>query len=148
VAGIGSGTFIEEYRESLDELSNDHEQNFSMMQMETNNSGGMGANLGFRITDLLKRTNPAGISSHLHYCWVYLGRTIIRTNDHFTVGPWTALEAGSGINQLDVTAKPPAFIPLAIQEGTHFTMPQIAQSWGELEQILQSSGARAEGCVA
>jgi hypothetical protein len=30
VAGIGSGNFIDEYKKSLDELSENHEQNFSM----------------------------------------------------------------------------------------------------------------------
>lgn len=37
VAGIGSGNFIDKYKTSLHELSEDHQQNFSMMQMETNN---------------------------------------------------------------------------------------------------------------
>jgi hypothetical protein len=36
--------------------------------MEANNPGGMGGILGFSLTNMLKRTKPFGISSHLHYC--------------------------------------------------------------------------------
>jgi transposase-like zinc-binding protein len=49
VAGIGSGNFMDEYKRSLDELSDDHQQSFSIMQWETNMPGGMGTGLGFRI---------------------------------------------------------------------------------------------------
>jgi hypothetical protein len=149
VAGIGSGNFIDEYKKSLDELSENHEQNFSMMQMEANNPGGMGTNLGFRITHLIRRTNPSGISSHLHYCWVYLGRTVVKTNDHVTIGAWTAMESGSGINQPEGSPKPSSLdTSETIPGGTSFKMPTIAQSWGELRQMLQSTGAQAEGTIA
>jgi hypothetical protein len=149
VAGIGSGNFIDAYKQSLNELSENHEQNFSMMQMEANNPGGMGANLGFRITFLLKSTNPSGISSHLHYCWVYLGRTIIKTNNHTTIGAWTAMDSGSGTNQPEGSAKPSSVDrSQAIPGGIYFEMPKIAQSWGELGHLLQATGAQAEGTVA
>jgi hypothetical protein len=150
VAGIGSGNFIDQYKKSLDELSENHEQNFSLMQMETNNPGGMGTNLGFRITLLIKETNPTGISSHLHYCWVYLGKTIVKTNNHFTVGAWTGFDSGSGINQPEGSPKPSSFDKSeGIPGGTYFEMPnKIAQSWGELSQVLQSTGAQAEGTIA
>jgi hypothetical protein len=146
VAGIGSGNFIGEYKISLDGLSNDHEQNFSMMQTEAGMPGGMGTNLGLQITELLKRTNPSGISSHLHYCWVYLGKTIIKTNDHMIAGAWTGWDGGSGINQPEGSP-----VPSKIAEApgrTFFAMPKIAQSFDELNQMLQSTGARAEGAVA
>jgi hypothetical protein len=149
VAGIGSGNFIDEYKRSLDGLSDDHGQNFSMMQMEAGMPGGMGSNLGLRITNLVKSTNPSGISSHLHYCWVYLGRTVIKTNDHMTAGAWTAMDGGSGINQPEGSPKPSSIIESqGIPGATYFSMPKIAQSWGELEQMLQSTGARAEGTIA
>jgi hypothetical protein len=149
VAGIGSGNFIEEYKTYLDELSENHEQKFSLMQMETSNPGGMGTNLGFRVTNLIQRTQPFGISSHLHYCWTYLGRTIIKTNDHVSIGAWTAMDSGSGINQAEGLAKPSTSNKSeTIPGGTSFKMPKIAQSWGELGEMLESTGARADGTVA
>src|SRR5215471_12630586 len=71
-SGIGSGNFIDEYKESLRELSENHDSNFSMKQGEVMNPGGMGTMLGFSVTRLIQQSNPSGISSHLHYCWVYL----------------------------------------------------------------------------
>ena len=149
VSGIGSGNFIDTYKSSLEQLSNDHEQNFSMMRMETGAPGGMGTNLGFRVTRLIQDTNPSGISSHLHYCWVYLGKTIIKTNDHVTIGAWTGMDAGSGINQ-PVSSQPASVLSKSqdIPGAKHFQMPKIAQSWDELQQILGAIGASAEGAVA
>jgi len=149
VAGIGSGSFIEEYKKSLDEISENHERNFSLMKMEAGMPGGMGGILGFELTNMIKRTNPSGISSHLHYCCVYLGKTVIKANDHVTIGAWTAMESGSGINQPE--AQPPPHSSdksEAIPRGTYFEMPKIVQSWNELKEMLQSTGAQAEGAVA
>ena len=150
VEGIGSGNFIDQYKKSLDELSENREQNFSLMKMETMNPGGMGTNLGFRITLLIKETNPAGISSHLHYCWVYLPKTIIKTNNHVNIGAWTGFDSGSGISQPEGPSKPPPILEKSqvIPGGTYFEMPKIAQTWSELSQILRTTGARAEGTVA
>lgn len=149
VAGIGSGNFIDKYKTSLHELSENHEQNFSMMQMETNNPGGMGTGLGFRITRLIQDTNPSGISSHLHYCWVYPGKTIIKTNNHVSIGAWTGFESGSGINQsVELPNTSMLDKSQTIPRGSHFEMPKIAQSWEELQQMLQQGGADAEGVVA
>jgi hypothetical protein len=78
----GSGSFAEQYKKTLDEISENHDRRFQLMRGEVMNPGGTGEMLGFEITRLIQETNPTGISSHLHYCWVYLGKTIIRTNDH------------------------------------------------------------------
>lgn len=99
VVGIGSGTEIDVFRNYLNDVTNDQEKNFELMKMETGCPGGMGSILGFSLTNMLKKTRPFGISSHLHYCWQYLGKTIIKTNDHATIGAWIALGGGSGINQ-------------------------------------------------
>jgi hypothetical protein len=150
VSGIGSGSFIDEYKQYLEEISDNHERNFSLMKMEAGMPGGMGGILGFDLTNMIKRTNPSGISSHLHYCWVYLGKTIIKTNNHVTIGAWTALEGGSGINQPELPVKPSTVetVQGTPGRGTPFEMPKIAQSWVELEEILRTSGARTEAMVA
>ncbi|SRR6266566_2270869 len=122
-------------------MSENHDQNFSLMQGETNNPGGMGTMLGFRITRMIEDTNPSGISSHLHYCWVYLGKTIVKASNHMTAGAWTGFESGSGINQPEGAARP-ITDDKRIPGATHFEMPKIAQSWSELREILQSSGGR------
>jgi hypothetical protein len=144
-AGIGSGTFIEEYQQYLDDISNQHERNFNLMKMEAGNPGGMGGILGFSLTNMLKRTNPSGISSHLHYCWVYLGKTIIKTNNHVTIGRWTSFEGGSGINQPDAAKQSSS---REMEGGDSFEMPKIAQSWNELQTLLRGSGAVAEGSTS
>jgi hypothetical protein len=126
VAGIGYGNFIDEYKKQVQEISENQERNFSLMKMEAGMPGGMGGVLGFDLTTMIKRTNPSGISSHLHYCWVYLGKTIIKTNDHVTIGSWTALEGGSGINQLDGRVKPSAReTAKTVVGGVSFEMPII-----------------------
>jgi hypothetical protein len=144
-AGIGSGTLIGEFQQYLDGISNKHEDQFNLMKGETGMPGGTGTMLGFSLTSMLKRTNPSGISSHLHYCWVYLGKTIIKTNNHVTTGAWTGFEGGSGINQPDTARRP---IDSQNVEGANsFEMPKIVQSWGELHQLLSGMGAKAEGSV-
>jgi hypothetical protein len=145
-AGIGSGTDVAVFKKYLDDVSNDQEKNFEIMKMEAGNPGGMGGILGFSLTNMLKRTKPFGISSHLHYCWQYLGKTILKTNDHLTIGAWTALGGGSGINQPSGPPSTP-FPSQKIEGGVVFQMPQIAQSWKELELLLESAGAKAEGCT-
>lgn len=145
VSAIGSGSFIEQYKEALDEISENHERRFQLMRGEVMNPGGMGEMLGFVITRLIQETNPTGISSHLHYCWVYWGKTIIRTNDHVKSGAWTGTNAGSGINRPESEFEVP---PLTeIPGATYFKMPEIAQSWLEFDSIIRASGARAECAV-
>ena len=118
---------------------------FSIMQAETGNPGGMGTMLGFSLTRILKEARPRGISSHLHYCWVYRGRIVIDTNDHETFGPWTSMKSGSGINQQQAGHKQEQ----NLSEGANvFRMPELVSTWEALEKLLKANGARAEGCSA
>src|ERR1039458_6226233 len=93
------------------------------------------------------RSNERNRTTHLHYCWVYLGKVIIKTNDHSMVGRWTILPGGSGINQPEDA---PSVLETTKGEAGEvvFRMPRIARSWTELNQILNSAGAKAEGSVA
>lgn len=104
--------------------------------------------LGVSLTDILKEVQPKGVSSHMHYCWVYRGRTIIRVNDHTAKGRWTIAPLGSGINQIpniedfSIPREP------ALAEGyAFFEMPKLAASWKELLEILQERGLDARGCT-
>ena len=66
----------------------------------------------------------------------------MKTNDHVTIGAWTGMDSGSGINQPEGSLKSPSFDKSqALPGGTYFEMPNIAQSWSELKQVLESSGA-------
>ncbi len=145
VTAIGCGTEVQDCREAIDTLSSSHERMFSIMQAEVGNSGGMGTMLGFSLTRILKETRPKGISSHLHYCWVYRGRIVIDTNDHESFGPWTSMKSGSGMNQQQAGRKQAQ----TLSEGaTVFRMPELASTWQALEKLLKANGARAEGCSA
>jgi hypothetical protein len=145
VGAIGIGVAVEPCRRAVEELSNSRDRMFMMMKGEQGTSGGMGSMLGHNLTQVLKRTSPRGISSHLNYCWVYRGQIIIRTNDHTVSGRWTAAEHGSGINQ-------PIRTPIETGAGddgsTVFAMPRLATSWDGLNTLLSGVGAKVEGCVA
>jgi hypothetical protein len=145
VGAIGCGVAIEACREAVQQLSNNRERMFMLMKGEQGTSGGMGSMIGHDLTRVLKRTCPRGISSHLNYCWVYRGRTIIRTNDHTETGRWTAAEHGSGINQ-------PHRTPINQQPLDNgsivFSMPKLATSWTELHDVISERGGKAEGCIA
>jgi hypothetical protein len=150
IGAIGSGNFVEPCRDMVQRFSSDHSARFQLMQGEVGQPGGMGQMFGWRATTILKDCRPNGISSHLHYCWVYRGRIVIQTNDHTTYGAWTSFPIGldtpeapeksSGTNP--VTGEPEE---VGVQ---HFTMPVIAQSWNELQKLLSAEGATAEGAVA
>jgi hypothetical protein len=143
---IGCGEYVKPCSDAVETLSNDHQFFSMMMQGEVNNSGGMVSMVGHHLTDILKRTQPHGISSHLHYCWVYRGNVIIKTNDHSTRGRWTAIPSGSGINREEgheVSAS-----SLAEPGGVLFQMPRLASSWEELESLLGTEGRTAVGSIA
>lgn len=144
VSAIGCGEWIEPCREAVESLCNDHEAMVSVMRGEQGIPGGMGTMLGTHLTFLLKRIQPRGISSHLHYCWVYRGKIIIRANDHTTFGPrWSSFEAGSGVNrELGVEQS------TTREGGVDFRMPTLASTWDELVRMLNAQGATASGCVA
>lgn len=150
VGAIGSGNFVEDCRGLIERFSTDREAATQLMKGEVGRPGGAGAELGWSATTVLKRCCPNGISSHLHYCWVFRGQIIIETNDHTTYGRWSMVpllgvekdnvEKLSGVNP--ITREPE-------EEFRHnFTMPPIAQSWEELEKILSAQGATAKGAVS
>jgi len=149
LASIGCGNAYEQCREAVEAFSNNHERRFSVMQGEAGTPGGMATRLGFDLTQLLMRTQPRGISSHLHYCWVYRGKIILKTNDHVQMGPWTVLDAGSGVTQDEAACKASPVERASMDEGaTVFKMPRLAASWNELVTFLDATGAKADGCVA
>jgi hypothetical protein len=146
VAHIGCGVGVKPCTDAVETLSNDNKFFITMMQSEVNNSGGMVSSVGHYLTDILKRTQPNGISSHLHYCWVYRGKVIIKTNDHAIKGRWTAIPSGSGINRGD---NQEVFTSTVAEGGgTLFQMPRIAASWEELESLLGAEGKTAVSAIA
>lgn len=143
---IGCGAAVEPCRQAIEPLSSDPHAMFQIWQGEVNNPGGAATMLGFNLTTVLKRTQPRGISSHLHYCWVYRGRIVIKTNDHTTFGPWTRLDSGVGDPN-----KPsrPSRMPEDNEPGAaYFRMPKIASSLKELEELLRAEGVSTSGIVA
>ena len=141
VGAIGCGTAVVPCQQFVDKLSTSFERMNMIMQGEVNCPGGMASRLGIDLTKVLQESQPRGISSHLHYCWVYCKKVIIKTNDHSAEGRWSAFPIGSGINEPDAPPVP------SIERPT-FAMPQIASSWSELESLLQATGAEAKGCIA
>jgi len=93
VGAIGSGNFVSECRDLVRNLSTRQDSMFQLMQGELGQPGGTGQMLGWSATTL-KDCRPNGISSHLHYCWVFRGRIVIRTNDHRSHGPWGSFSIG------------------------------------------------------
>ena len=77
------------------------------MQREVHTPGGMGTMLGHSLTEILMRTQPKWVSSHLHYCWVYRGQIIMKKNDHRKKGRWSIVDRGSGINRGHSTVSGP-----------------------------------------
>jgi hypothetical protein len=102
--------------------------------------------VGNNLTTTLKKVQPKGVSAHLHYCWVYRGRTIISTNYHVTSGRWTISGLGSRVDVLDEAANEAIWKEAAAKDGFVFEMPRLATSWVELERILDARGASARGC--
>jgi hypothetical protein len=128
------------------EFSSDFKRRALFEQGEMGMQGGMATILGFNLTQLLMRTQPGGISSHLHYCWVYRGQIIIKTNDHIQKGRWSILEHGSGVNREQNGPDTSASKRAALTDGaTAFEMPHLAATW---EEFRAATGAKAEGCVA
>jgi hypothetical protein len=128
-------------------------QKWGQVQGEIGASGGMGSRLGSVLTDVLMQAQPGGISSHLHYCWVYRDQIIIQPNDHTRVGRWSMWKHGSGIGQEPApTANDPAssIPPGDVQRisGSVFRMPQIATTWEELCRMLDSHDLNVDGCIA
>lgn len=143
---IGCGVSVKPCNDAVESLSNDHAFFTVMMQGEVNNPGGMGSMIGYHLTGILKGTLPSGISSYLHYCWVYRGKIIIKTNEHATKGRWTAMPSGSGIDRPE--SHEVFSSTLAEAGGTLFQMPKLASSWEELESLLGAEDRTAVGAIA
>jgi hypothetical protein len=127
--GIGASVFEDDLRV----LSENNDRRMIMMQGEIGNIGGMGTMLAIHFTDIVSRHQPRGISSHLHLCFVFLDRIVIRTNDHQRTGRWSGWTLGP-----DVTADIEA----------NFTMPAIASSYEELQGLLRATGQSIGGAAA
>jgi len=140
LGSIGSGSSFGPCRGAIERYASDNSHRMMFVRGEST-SGGMGSMLGLSLTDILIRTEPRWVSSHLHYCWVYRGKVILKTNDHGRKGRWSVAELGVGVEQ---NAASSAWAQDADAE--HFEMPAIAASWGELVELLDSRGATARLC--
>jgi hypothetical protein len=152
VVGIGCGSEFEPCRDALASISNDHEEMMKVRMGEQGTRGGMLSMLGLQLTTLLKKAQPRGISSHLHYCWVYRHHTVISTNDHTTVGRWSMYPVGlDSPFAAGKEGNEPAGRSIGSPEMPvpgFFKMPRIADSWEELQHLLRAEGASAVGTVA
>jgi hypothetical protein len=152
VVAIGCGTAVQPCQAALDHLSTDHEAMFNIMRGEQGTPGGMATWLGWDLTRILKETQPTGISSHLHYCWVYRGRIVVKTNDHVTRGRWSRFDHGVDAPGQPVSQLPDPTSKLQLRDSEpfpteHFLMPNIAKSWNELSTLLRADGLSAVGAV-
>jgi hypothetical protein len=149
LGSIGSGNAYPRCRDAIASFGADRSSEQLYMQGEVGCQGGMASMLGISLTDILKEVQPRGVSSHMHYCWVYRGRTIIQKNDHTVKGRWTIAPLGSGINQMPNVETPPIPREPALAQGYgFFEMPKFATSWEELLDILRDHGLNARGCIA
>jgi hypothetical protein len=136
LAAIGHGTDVEHCRDALNRIATDHDAWFNVLRGEQGIPGGMATMLAISLTTLLQRTQPRGISSHLHYCWVYRGRIVIRTNNHESIGRWTTFPTGVDSPEVPATEMRPQ-PGQSDSRATQFTMPRIATSLEELNLFLR-----------
>ena len=148
LGSIGSGNAYAGCRETIESFGADRKREELFMKGEMGCQGGMASMLGISLTDILKDVQPRGVSAHLHYCWIYRGRTIIKTNDHSVKGRWTIAELGSGINRPSHVVDPGPHQSVRDDGVELFEMPRLASSWNELLEILREQGLYASGCTA
>ena len=142
MGSIGSGSVFEQCRAVIDEFSQSFERRMFHMQAGVGNHGGMGTSIGHDLTALLMRAQPAGISSHLHYCWVYRGRIVIESNNRIIKGPWTISPLGHTQDEFDDRDE-------TLDDGAiAFRMPPVATTWEELVAILRERGLECASAVA
>jgi len=98
LGSIGSGSSFGPCLDAIERYASDNSHRMMFVGGEST-SGGMGSMLGLSLTDILIRTEPRWVSSHLHYCWVYRGNIIVKTNDHRRKGRWSVAELGAGVEQ-------------------------------------------------
>ncbi len=145
LGSVGSGSGYKSCKEIIDRFSADYTFRDLVMTGEWGNQGGMASMIGINLTATLKEVQPQGVSSHLHYCWVYRGRTIIRTNDNSEKGRWTAFSTGSGVADPEARSLPEA----EQKDGfAAFRMPGVVTSWDDLLRMFNNRGLDATGCIA
>jgi hypothetical protein len=137
VLSIGSGSDVLPYRELLERYSKDHKFRNLLMHGESM-SGGMASMLASSVTTVLKRHPKPGISQHLHLCTARRGEVQIWPNDHSHKGRWESWALG-----------PPEKNPIDADPGMdRFTMPPVATSFKELEEMLDGDAVLASNAVA
>jgi hypothetical protein len=142
LGSIGCGSVYDECRAVIEGFSSNFDRRMFHMKAGIGNQGGMGTSIGHDLTNLLIRTQPKGISSHLHYCWVYRGRIIIEANNRIMEGKWTIFPLGHTQDQFDDHDE-------ALDEGAvAFRMPPIATTWDEFDQIVKNRKLNSECAVA
>lgn len=142
IGSIGIGSAYNECREIIEEFSEGIDRRVFHMQAGVGTEGGMGTSIGDDFTNLLMRTQPRHISSHLHYCWVYRGKIVIETNNRIIKGRWTISPVGHTQDQFDDRDE-------SIDEGAvAFRMPPLATTWDELVQILKNRKLNSASAVA
>jgi hypothetical protein len=142
MGSIGVGSVYQKCRSVISEFSESLERRMFHIQASVGSQGGMGTSIGHDLTTLLMRTRPEGISSHLHYCWVYRGQIIIETNNRIIKGRWTIAPLGHTQDESDDR-------DVALDEGAIvFRMPSVATTWDELVHILRDRGLNCCSAVA
>jgi hypothetical protein len=149
LGSIGCGIAYEPCRQIIESFgAADFKRREIYMQGEVGTQGGMASILGSTLTGILKDVQPRGVSAHLHYCWVYRGQTIIKTNNHAQKGRWTIAGLGSGINEPENDTDKSSEFAAMEDDSHHFSMPRLAATWSELLQLLNERGSDARGCTA
>lgn len=149
LGSIGSGNDYPRCRAAIESFGAHRSREHLYMQGEMGCQGGMASMLGTSLTGILKDVQPRGVSTYLHYCWVYRGSTILQTNSHAVKGRWTIAGLGSGINQTSEADDFSASRQAAIDDGAQlFEMPGLARTWEELLLLLKDRGLDAHGCTA
>jgi len=145
VAAIGCGSNFEPCRAAVQSLSKNHDWRFTLMKAELGCRGGMATLLGFHLTELLRETRPAGVSAHLHCCWVYRGKIVIAPTDYASKGRWSVFSLGVEAAE-QALADPEKNRP--VSPGMEFfRMPPVAKSLKELEAMLQRQGLSAARAI-
>jgi hypothetical protein len=142
LGSIGCGEGYTECSALIDRFSRSFDRRIFHMKASIGTQGGMGTSIGHDLTDLLMRTQPKFISSHLHYCWVYRGKIIIEPNNRITNGRWTISPLGHTQQQLDGGDE-------CLDEGAvAFRMPPLATTQEQLDQILKERKLNSAFAVA
>ncbi|MHB1959001.1 MAG: hypothetical protein ACYCO5_08215 [Acidobacteriaceae bacterium] len=142
MGSIGCGSHYDECRAVIEKFSLSNDRRMFHMKAGIGNQGGMGTSIGHDLTNVLMRTQPSGISSHLHYCWVYRGKIIIETNNRIIKGRWTISPLGHTQDQFDDRDE-------MLDEGAvAFRMPSRATTWDELDRILRNRNLDSSRAMA